>query len=179
MKKFLSLTLLSAFFFSAQAQADFYGSFGLGASFNNGSIHRDGFVTTYKDTPAYSFAAGYELPLALTDVRAEVEYLRIRPNAKHGETSKFDALMLNGYVDIPLVPFVDPYVGLGLGQARYEHTNTTPLQAMLGVDYELPFMPLTLSGEYRYLKITENGGGRNETAKFHSNILMFKLRYEF
>lgn len=178
--KTLSLILLSsAFLFGAKANASLYGSFGLGAALNDGSQLSRGLRTSYDNSPAYSLAVGYELPLFMTDVRAEAEYLRIHPDKKAGGHASMDALMLNAYATVPLIPLVDPYVGLGMGMTRFEHENAPAVQGMLGVEYDLTFLPLTVGGEYRYFKVTEDGGARGETSKFHSNIFMLKLKYEF
>lgn len=179
MKKLLLASLFSLSLLSSQSHAGLYTSFGLGASFNDGSKLNQNFKSSLEDSPSYSLAVGYELPLLLTDIRVEGEYLRIRPDLKAGGSVNMNALMVNGYANIPLTPIIDPYVGLGLGMTRFEHENSPAYQMMLGVEYELPFMPVTIGGEYRYFKVTEKGGGKNETTKMHSNILMLKLRYEF
>ena len=171
---FLSISLLSMPTF-----AGFYTGAGIGSSFNDGSVIKNNIKSSYKDSPAYSFYAGYQLPLFLTDARIEGEYLRIHPDKKKGGHASMDALMINGYIDVPVIPFIDPYVGIGVGLTRFEHENAPAYQAMLGIDYELPFAPITVGGEYRYFKITENGGARDEIAKMHSNIFMLKFRYEF
>lgn len=174
------LALITAFCLSSvSAHAGLYTSFGLGASFNDGAMTKDEIRSSYDNSPAYSFAVGYKLPLLLTDVRAEGEYLRMRPDTSYHGASSVDAFMMNGYANVPLVPFIDPYVGLGLGMSRFQHETAPAYQAMLGADYELPFMPATVSAEYRYFRITEDGGSRGEDAKLHSNILMLKFRYEF
>lgn len=178
-KTFLFSGVVSLLFLSASAHAGLYLSGGLGASFNDGSVITKGLRTSYDNSPAYSLAVGYELPLLLTDVRAEAEYLRIHPDKKAGGHMSMDALMVNGYANVPLVPFVDPYVGLGLGVTRFEHENAPAWQGILGVEYDLTVLPVTVGGEYRYFKVTEDGGSRGETAKFHSNILMLKFKYEF
>lgn len=179
MKKFLFATFFSLSLLSIPTQAGLYTSFGIGASFNDGGKTEKNFKSSYEDSPAYSVSVGYELPLLLTDVRVEGEYLRIHPDLKDGGHASMDAFMLNGYGNIPLTPIIDPYVGLGLGMTRFEHENAPAYQLILGAEYELPFMPATVGGEYRYFKITEDGGARGETSKMHSNIFMLKLRYEF
>lgn len=178
-KLFLSTLLALGLTTATTAFAQYYGQLGLGASLNDGSVQTPDGRTTYKHTPAYSIAGGYELPLALTNIRMEGEYLRIRPNAKYGSDSKFDALMANGYVEIPLIPVIDPYVGLGIGMVRFDHNNSIALQGMMGVEYELPVIPVTIGAEYRYLKVNETGGKWESVSKFHTNIFMLKARYSF
>lgn len=179
MKKFLLTSFLSFSLFTLTAQAGFYSGFGLGASFNDGSRSEKNFKSSFENSPAYSIFAGYEIPLLLTNVRIEGEYLRIQPDLKKKGHATMNAFMMNGYANIPLTPIIDPYAGFGIGLTRFEHENAPALQFMLGAEYELPFMPVTVGGEYRYFKITEDGGARGEISKLHSNILMLKLKYEF
>ncbi len=180
MKKHLLYTAFCTVCFGiASAQADFYAGIGAGASLNNGSVTHQDIVSDYKNTPIYSIAGGYELPLPILDIRGEVEYLRIRPNAKYGEDSKFDGVFLNGCADIPFVPVIDPYVGAGIGYTRFDHKNSTAWQGIAGVEYGIPVLPVTLAGEYRYMKVTEAGGKWDSKSKFNTNIFMIKARYSF
>ena len=178
MKKFLYLGI-TTLFLSATVKADFYAGAGLGMGVNGGKSRLNNLVSSYKDSGVLSLNGGYELPLPLFDIRGEVEVLRTRPETKDGRTKQLDGLFLNAYADIPLIPIVDPYVGLGLGRVRYDHSNSYAFQGMLGGEYELPFAPVSIAGEYRYLKINERSGKSNATSKFYSNILMFKARYSF
>lgn len=165
---------------AATVKADFYAGAGFGMSFNNGSIDEArGFRDSYKDTPAYALYGGYELPLPLLDIRGEVEYLRIKPKAKHGNSRTMDAAMARAVAVVPFVPLVDPYVGLGLGYARYDHANIALQEMTAGVEYELPVAPITIGAEYRYLKSNEKAGKWYSESKFHTNILMLKAKYLF
>lgn len=178
-KNLYSLILLATFGVSLNASADFYAGVGLGGSFNDGSAIKNNIKTEYKNSPAYSLFGGYELPLPLFDIRGELEYQRIRPELKDGRTKQLEGLFANVYGTIPLIPLIDPYVGMGIGRVRYDHTNSFASQYMLGAEYELPFAPVTIGGEYRYLKINETTGKVNATSKYHTNILMLKARYLF
>ena len=180
MKKLYFLFLLTTTFgISTTSSADFYAGIGFGGSFNDGSYVKNEVKGEYKNSPFYSLYGGYELPLPLFDIRGEVEYQRIRPEFKDGRTKQLDGMFLNTYGTIPLIPLIDPYVGLGLGRVRYDHSNSFAVQGMLGAEYELPFAPITFGGEYRYLKINEITGKSQKTSKFHTNILMLKARYLF
>lgn len=181
MKKFLLAAFLSCTLLSTQSNAGLYTGLGIGAAFNDGSQTTKDFRSSFKNSPAYSLTVGYKLPLLLTDVRVEGEYLRMKPEIKNSGHATIDAFLVNGYANVPLapLPLIDPYVGLGLGLTRFEHENSPVYQLMLGAEYELPFMPATIGAEYRYFKITQDGGGRGEISKLHSNILMMKFRYEF
>lgn len=178
-KKLYALTLATALALTMPTTAGFYAGAGIGGSFNGGSATTDGIRSSYKNTPAYSLSAGYELPLPLLDIRGEVEYLHAKPNVKYGESRKLDGLMLNAYGVIPFIPLIDPYVGLGIGKVRFDHTNSFAVQGMLGVEYELPIAPITVGAEYRYFKINETTGKINSPSKYHTNILMMKLKYLF
>ena len=181
MKKHLFLlALATGLTFSLSAQADFYAGIGGGMSFNGGSASKAGVRSEYKDSTIYSFAGGYQLPLPLLDVRGEIEYLRLRPEVKDGRTKQLDGAFLNAYGFIPLFPLVDPYVGLGVGKVRYDHSNSFAVQGMLGLEYSLPFLPdLSVGAEYRYLKVNETTGKAADPSKFHTNVLMLKARYMF
>lgn len=178
MKKYMGL-LAGICLMAGTVQADFYVSGGLGAGFNDGSAFNGGIKSEYKNSAVYSISGGYELPLPLFDIRGEAEFLRSKPELKDGRTKKIDGLFLNAYGTIPLIPLIDPYVGLGLGRVRYDHTNSFAVQGMLGAEYELPFAPMTVGGEYRYLKVNETTGKVNAPSKYHTNILMLKVRYLF
>jgi len=180
MKKYTLFGILSAgLLLSGVAQAELYAGAGIGSGFNYGHVSDGLHNVKYKNSTMWSIAGGYETPLPLFDVRGEVEYLRTRPEVKDGRTKQLDGLFLNGYADIPLIPLIDPYVGLGIGRVRYDHTNSFALQGMIGAEYELPFAPVAVSGEYRYLKINEETGKYNRESKYHANILMLKARYLF
>ena len=180
MKKHILFGLFTAgLLFSGLAQADFYAGAGIGGSFNGGSSSNGEHAFDFKNSTLWSLAGGYETPLPLLDIRGEAEYLRTRARVKDGRTKQLDGLFLNGYADLPLVPLVDPYVGLGVGFTRFDHTNSFAVQGMLGVEYELPFAPVAIAGEYRYLKINETTGKANRESKYHTNVLMFKARYLF
>lgn len=182
-KVFLGLSFLLTIVAFQSANAEFYASLGAGTSINSGSTITNHVRSTYKNTPVYSLAGGYELPFISsiidTTIRAEGEYLRIRPKSKgEGKDSSFDGVMANGYVNIPF-PIVDPYVGMGVGMARFDHNNSIAYQGIAGLDYALPMLPLTVSGEYRYLNLNEDGGKHDTSSQFRTHIFMMKLRYNF
>jgi len=181
MKKHLFLlALIVGLASSLSARADFYAGVGFGMGFNDGSSTKAGVRSEYKDSPVYSLAGGYQWPLPLLDIRGEVEYLHLRPDLKDGRTKQLDGAFVNAYGTIPLVPFIDPYVGLGIGRVRYDHDNAFAIQGMLGAEYSLPFLPdLSVGAEYRYLKVNETTGKARAPSKFHTNILMLKARYMF
>lgn len=161
------------------AAADFYVGAGYGFGFNGGSAHLNGERGSYKNSSVYSLNGGYVLPLPLLDVRGEVEYLRSRPEVKGQKARQLDAVMGSISGVIPFVPLVDPYVGLGLGYGRYDHKSTSAWQYQMGVEYKFVTAPLAVGAEYRYLKLTETCGKHEDTSKYHSNMMMLKLKYLF
>ncbi len=180
MKKLFLTACAALTAFIPSAKADFYVGAGYGLAMNDGSVWEEGARTKYKDSGMYSLSGGYELPLPLFDIRGEVEYIRTRPETKDFGTKQLDALMFNATGVIPLIPFIDPYVGLGLGYGRYDHNNTTAFQYLMGVEYEFATNPFTVGAEYRFLKLTEDGGkSGDKTSKYRSHGLMLKLKYTF
>ena len=161
------------------AQADFYVGAGYGLSINQGSVREAGIKSSYKDSAAYSLSGGVVMPLPLFDLRTEVEYFRTRPETKSVGTKQLDALFVSATGVIPLVPVIDPYVGIGLGYARYDHNNTTAWQGLLGVEYAFESNPFVVGAEYRFLRLTENGGKQGTSSKYYTHGLMLKLKYTF
>ena len=180
MKKVLYMMVGALMAFSAySAKADFYAGAGYGLSFNGGSAMLDGKRDGYKNSSAYGIFGGYEWALPAFDVRGDLEYLRTRPGVKGQPSRRLDAMMASASVVIPFVPMFDPYVGLGWGYVRYDHTNTTAWQYQMGVDYKFTTIPVAIGAEYRYLKPTETCGKAANTSKYHGSIVMLKARYLF
>lgn len=178
-KSFISALTILSLFVATKASADFYIGAGYGLSINEGSVIEEGLNTNYKDSAAYSLSGGIVLPLPLLDLRGEVEYFRTRPDTKSVGTKQVDAFMLNATGVIPLIPFIDPYVGLGWGYARHNHANTTAWQALAGVEYAFATNPFVIGAEYRFFKLTEDCGKRQNESKYHTHGLMLKLKYTF
>ena len=178
MKKQL-IALMLGLALAGTARADFYAGAGFGMGFNGGKSYQMDIKSRYKDSPIYSFVGGYQLPLPAFDVRGEVEYLRLRPEVRDGRTKQLDGLFLNAYGFIP-IPLFDPYVGLGIGRVRFDHSNAFAVQGMLGAEYALPFLPdLSFGPEYRYMKTNGTTGKANAPSEFHTHVLMLKARYMF
>ena len=180
-QKYIACAVLAAgLTMAGVAGAEFYAGGALGASFNGGnSYNKAGVKSTFENSVFTSLAGGYELPLPLFDLRGELELVHNRPELKNHQTKKLDGLFMNAYGTIPLVPFIDPYVGMGIGRVRFDHSNAFAFQAMAGADYELTFAPMTVGAELRYLKANGKTGAKDAPSKYHANILMFKVRYLF
>lgn len=162
------------------ASAEFYASVGLGATYNRGSIIRDGHKDDYDTSASYSLAVGYDLPI-IDLVRIEAEYLHNRSDIDNaGGAVSMNALMANGYVDIPFpIPLLTPYVGAGIGYARLESDNVAAFQGMIGVDAEIFVLPIIGSLEYRYMETNRPAKRLHETDKYYAHTIMAKIRYEF
>jgi len=180
MKKYLYACAVTLSMLGSTAlSADFYAGAGYGFGFHGGSAYLDGKRGDYDNSAVYSLSGGYILPLPLLDVRGEVEYLRSHTKVKGQKSRQLDALMGSVSGVIPFVPLVDPYIGLGLGYGRYDHKSTAAWQYQMGVEYQFVTVPVAVGAEYRYLKLTETCGKHEDRSKFHSNILMLKLKYLF
>ncbi len=171
--------LMGALALPSIGRADFYIGAGVGSAFNNASLDTDLNFSDYEKSPAYLLSAGFSMPLVITDLRIEAEYLRTRPETKLGHKSTLDAAFANAYLNVPLIPLIDIYAGAGIGAARFEHNTSPALQGMLGAEYTPPIIPLTIGAEYRYTKINESAGKSDNTAKFAANMILFKMRYAF
>lgn len=161
------------------AQASFYADLGAGVRLNDGSVTTGSIKNKFKNSPIYVAQVGHELPLPMLDVRLEGEYLHFSPDVKEGKNRHFDGLMANAFADIPFVPVVDPYVGVGAGYVCYDHNNSVALQGMAGIEYKLPVIPLTIGGKYRYLTVNEQSATFDSLSKLHTNIFILKAQYSF
>ena len=161
--------------------ADFYVAGGVGIVKNTGDIHKGISKEDYKNSPIYSLAFGYDLPI-VNAFRAEGEFFHNRAKISGGKGFiDLDALMANAYLDITLFPgIITPYIGAGIGYGRLESTHVMPMQLMLGMDIaDISPLPITASAEYRYLKTNTEAKKAHERDNYYGHILMLKLRYEF
>ena len=179
MKKLLYSSLISLCMFATSANADFYVGAGYGGALNSGSVREHEVSSSYKNSPVYSLSGGIVMPIPLFDLRAEVEYLNIRPETKKLGKKQLDALMVNATGVIPFIPLIDPYVGFGVGYGRYDHTNTSAWQYLMGVEYNFETLPFVVGAEYRYFKLTDDCGKHSNTSKYHNNAVMLKLKFVF
>lgn len=179
MKKLLYGSLVALCMVATSASADFYVGAGYGGAFNSGSVREHGVSSAYKDTPIYSLSGGIIMPIPLFDFRAEAEYLHIRPNTEKLGKKQLDAVMLNASAVIPFIPLIDPYVGFGIGYGRYDYTNTSAWQYLMGLEYSFETIPFVIGAEYRYFKLTDDCGKHSDKSKYHNNALMLKLKFVF
>lgn len=174
------LFVLLGFMLATPAMAEFYVSGGVGVVKNTGDIHKGLSKEDYHNSPIYSLAFGYDLPI-VNAFRAEGEILHNRAKISGGKGYvDLNALMANAYLDITLFPgILTPYVGVGLGYGRLESTHVLPMQLMLGVDVaDISPLPITASAEYRFLKTNTEAKKATERDNYYGHVLMLKLRYE-
>jgi opacity protein-like surface antigen len=148
-----SLVVLAALA-GADANA-FYAGLGLGES----KTKTDGAKT--KNDVSYTAAVGLSLPIPLIPIRAEVEYLSLNSKEKELDNAETTGFGANAYVGLPLLPIVKPYIGFGvaslkqevkdLGGTKYKSKSATVPQYMIGLDVDVPLLPVGGGIEYRYI----------------------------
>ena len=121
-----------------------------------------------------SVALGYQVDF-LFKPRAEIEYLYTRAHYD-GHKADMNSVLVNGYLTIPFIPLLDPYVGAGIGHARLNHDDSTMAQGIIGLEYDFTLFPLAVGAEYRYLKLFSE---THASKKFDDNIFLIKARYSF
>ena len=167
------------------------------------------FELDYEAGYAAAIALGYDLPVL--PLKFEVEYLYqtanideiSNPPAGFTALSTFSgdatvhALMANAYVNLP-IPLLKPYIGVGVGGANvnYSSISTDSLQlfdesstlfayqAMVGILFSVPILPLELMAEYRYFATTDAEStaevvGTNFEIPFASHLALLGARVEF
>lgn len=107
----------------------------------------DGHDHASQSSQIYGAVAGIDIPL----FRFELEY-------DYLNADDFDAnlAMLNAYLKAPSI-MIKPYLGVGVGtifSGKYNHIDTEDTmayQAMVGVTFDLPILPLKIDVEGRAL----------------------------
>ena len=178
--KFLSL-LTASLLISGTVSAEYYAGAGYGFSWNGGHAWTDGRKSDYETfSGIFSAFMGTVIPTEWLDLKAEAEFLRLSAEPDFGRTRKFQVLMGNLVGVIPNVDLpVKPYVGLGLGYARWDHNNTVAYQVLGGVEYELDQYPVGFALEYKHLWPNENGGKTTTKSRINSDTIMLKVKYLF
>lgn len=187
MKKLFLTCAVVGLLFAGAVRAENYAGLGYGISWNGGHAWTDGRKSDYDTfSKMLSVFAGTVIPTEKFDLRLEGEYLHLNLKPDHGKTRRFRALMANATGVIPNTGWwAEPYVGLGLGYARWDHNNTIAAQGIAGLEkyFELPEWAnntaMAAAVEYRHLWVNEKGGKRNNTSKMNSDTIMFKLKYLF
>ena len=187
MKKLFLTCLTAGLLACGGATAEYYAGVGYGASWNGGHAWTNGIKSDYDTfSGMWSLFAGTVLPTNWVDFRAEAELLRLDLKPDIGKTRKFRALMGNVTAVIPNTGWwAEPYVGLGMGYARWDHNNALATQVIGGFEktFELPDWAnnaaMAVDLEYRHLWVNKDGGKRLDVSKMNSDTLMLKLKYLF
>ena len=158
-KKVLSMALVSSLSLVSVKADAFYVGMGLGSS--NVDPKDTGSVSNSKSKFSYTVAAGMELPIPLVPVRAELEYLNFKSSLVANAKTKVNGVAANVYVGLPLIPVVKPYVGFGLASVKQvtelgpdeilKSDRSVAPQYMVGLDLDLPIIPVAGGIEYRYV----------------------------
>lgn len=179
--KYLSL-IAGALVWTSTVQAEDYAGLGYGQSWNGGNAYTNGQKHDFETfSSIWSAFIGRTIPLEWFDMRVEGEFIRMDADADKGRTRQVRALMANATGIIPNTGwFAEPYVGLGVGYARYDHNNTIATQVIGGLEYTFDQWPVATALEYRHLWFNEDGG-KNEANRsdLNSDSIMLKVKYLF
>ena len=178
--KTLSL-LASALILTGAAGAEYYAGAGYGFSWNGGHAWTNGKKYEYETfSPMKSLFAGAVIPTEYLDLRAEGEFIHFTADPDKGKSRQMDTVMANLIAVITNVDWpVQPYVGLGLGYGRWDHTYTFTKQFIAGVEYDLEQYPVGFALEYKHLSPNETGGKGDHISKINTDTLMLKVKYLF
>lgn len=181
-KKILVASLFSAMVLSSVNANAFYVGAGVGNSkteVNDTKIDSDS---------AFSVYTGLSIPLPLIPIRGEVEYAQFSSSENGVGDVKTYGVAANAYVGLPLFPLIKPYVGMGLGymQQKVEPTGMSSKksdwavvpQYMIGVDVDLPLIPVAGGVEYRYIDASFDGDAGSEyDSKIHTILVKGRLKF--
>lgn len=170
-KKLLSASLMIALF-AGSVQAD---AFYIGAGLGSSKIKIED-QSGDKDT-AYTLSTGLSIPLPFIPVRGEVELSQFK-----SDDVKSQAVAANAYVGLPLLPIVKPYVGFGLADMRLKSGSdktdwkVVP-QYMVGLDVDLPLIPVAGGIEYRYVDTSFEEDGDKFDTKIQTVLVKGRIKF--
>ncbi len=107
-----------------------------------------------------------------------------------GLSGDMKAYLANVYFEIPGFGALDPYIGFGLGKAKFNWDisnvanggsdgNVDANQLIAGLEYRLKDSPVILGVEYRQLKADFDERDDLLPYEYEHKYVMFKLRYDF
>ena len=181
MKKFLFLLSMLVALSKTSNAVSFYSGISLGeskAKFDN--INLD-------NKRAFTFSLGSSFSIPLFPIRVESEYLKYN-NKKEIYDIHTYGYGLNTYVNLPLLPILVPYIGLGLSYLKEKISNNdTDIvkksdwkivpQYIIGLDLDLPTVIFAGSMEYRYINTNFEFNNEKKDSKYH--VFLFKTRLKF
>ena len=152
-KKVLSAGLLSALLLGSMNANAFY--IGASAGMSKNELKDNVENQKFSSNGAYTVSFGYTLPVPAVKPRVELEYANLL-SSEDSDDVKTEGLAANAYVNIPVLPVVTPYVGVGVGYFRQkmdsEKSDWRVLpQYMAGLDLSIPFFPVAFAAEYRLI----------------------------
>jgi len=165
-----------------------YIGFALGSSTNTMKvvdIHGDAIKNSLNGDFAYTFAGGFQLDLIpLITPRVEFEYANLS-SSKDGVEGNVAGYGVNAYVSLPIMPIVKPYIGVGVMRMTQEldgdksDAGTVP-QYMVGLDLDIPMIPIAGGIEWRYMNMKANVDEVSiDTLKSSVSTVLAKIRVQF
>ncbi|MDR1009390.1 MAG: outer membrane beta-barrel protein [Rickettsiales bacterium] len=169
-KKFATLAVMAVLASTGASAGMSYMGFSVGSS--SGKVDPSGLPSSDLDTgAAWSIYGGFALPVPLFPVRAEVEYIQYG----FKDADKITGFGVNAYVGLPLIPVVKPYLGLGATNLKPSGVESnTSMQYMIGLDLDIPMMPLAGGVEYRYIPASFEG---DLDIKIHSFLVKGRVYF--
>ncbi len=129
-----------------------------------------------RNAQSYGAVIGFDIPV----FRFELEY-----DYMHADSIKMHIGMINAYAKMPL-PMVKPYIGIGIGnifsgqdEGFIDIDSVAAYQAMLGVTFDIPVLPIDVDIEGRALyaaDIYDFAGLKPDFLQYEARL---KLRYVF
>ena len=135
---------------------------------------------------SYVFSLGGSFGPVLFPVRTEIEYSRLKSKKDYLQMTKNESVGFNVYLGVPLLPILEPYVGIGVVRMREHYFDNDVWlksdfkyvpQYMAGFDLDLPTVILAGGIEYRYLGTSFDFVDESRKSRIHTFLL--KLRYKF
>ncbi len=174
-KSLLALMCAAGVLGATSANAGFYGSVGLGNSmgvdFEGGAESNGGFSNL--------IAVGYKVPLLPIKVELEnFHYDGGSVDTLAGSSTIVNGTMINAYAALP-TPIVSPYIGIGVGQGDmtvdYVGTSgrTGAIQGMVGLELDIPLIPVNFAVEYRVTRIDWDGDNMDTSGVFLKTSVSF------
>jgi opacity protein-like surface antigen len=164
-----------------------YVGLGLGSSSNTVRVATNSGTdrTSLNGDFAYTFAGGFQVSvIPLISPRVEFEYASFS-SSKDGAEADLSGYGLNGYVSLPIMPIVRPYIGVGVMRMKQDvgdirsDTATVP-QYMLGLDLDIPMIPIAGGIEWRYMNLKADVDGDPEVNNLRSSVstILAKVRVQ-